>query len=418
MNKKLLPIVLLLVIIAFSIHAQSSRETNLMVFNAAEDSYVSHFTEDNKWWKYIYDIPISFFDNGFIVIRKTKTDDVQHEYSVIKKDKYGVFICGIENRWREASLSGDKEYIFCPGLERRKELFGASESFLVEHSSRSVYCRSFSYDKYDDCISERSLSRQYLYVEYDSIGRASSFSFDGFTKDDIITSNRSIRPANPWKASYGNDGKVTELNKQDVVIQFNWSGDTLRYQRMLTRSVSPHYDLYALIVSNPDDAGRWTQEIIYDYDVIENAYLPMYSIERQFVAEEDYRLYLRAGFDEERVREMKSYEPEDDIYEVKFVEEKPCFQGGDSNAFSKWVNSRLVYPEIAKENGVQGKVTLQFTINTDGSVSDVKVLRGVDPSLDKEAVRVVSSSPKWTPGKQRDKPVAVTYTFPVIFQLK
>ena len=92
--------------------------------------------------------------------------------------------------------------------------------------------------------------------------------------------------------------------------------------------------------------------------------------------------------------------------------------GGDANTFSKWVNERLVYPEIAKENGVQGRVTLQFTINTDGSVSDVKVLSGVDPSLDKEAVRVVSMSPKWTPGKQRGQAVSVTLTFPVIFQLR
>ena len=109
---------------------------------------------------------------------------------------------------------------------------------------------------------------------------------------------------------------------------------------------------------------------------------------------------------------------EEEAIPFALVEEKPGFQGGDPNAFSKWVNSRLVYPEIAKENGVQGKVTLQFTVNTDGSVSNVKVLRGVDPSLDKEAVRIVSSSPKWTPGKQRDKPVKVTYTFPVIFQLR
>ena len=73
---------------------------------------------------------------------------------------------------------------------------------------------------------------------------------------------------------------------------------------------------------------------------------------------------------------------EEEAIPFALVEEKPGFQGGDPNAFSKWVNSRLVYPEIAKENGVQGKVTLQFTVNTDGSVSNVKVLRGVDPSLD------------------------------------
>ena len=100
------------------------------------------------------------------------------------------------------------------------------------------------------------------------------------------------------------------------------------------------------------------------------------------------------------------------------VEEKPSFMGGDANQFSKWVNQRLVYPETAKENGVQGRVTLEFTVGKDGKVSKVKVLRGVDPSLDQEAVRVVSMSPKWTPGKQRDQAVPVVYTFPVIFKLR
>jgi len=106
--------------------------------------------------------------------------------------------------------------------------------------------------------------------------------------------------------------------------------------------------------------------------------------------------------------------------EIPFVmvEEKPKFMGGDENTFTKWVAERLVYPEIAKENSVQGRVILQFRVNTDGSVSDVTVIRGVDPSLDKEAVRVVSSSPKWTPGRQRNKAVRVVYTFPVIFQLR
>lgn len=109
---------------------------------------------------------------------------------------------------------------------------------------------------------------------------------------------------------------------------------------------------------------------------------------------------------------------EEEAIPFQLVEEKPSFQGGDANHFSKWVNSRLVYPEIAKENGVQGRVTLQFTVEKDGSVTKVRVLRGVDPSLDKEAVRVVSMSPKWEPGKQRDRAVPVAYTFPVIFQLR
>ena len=116
--------------------------------------------------------------------------------------------------------------------------------------------------------------------------------------------------------------------------------------------------------------------------------------------------------------ETQEEEVEEEAIPFALVEEKPSFQGGDANQFSKWVNQRLVYPEVAKENGVQGRVTLQFTVEKDGTVTKVKVLRGVDSSLDKEAVRVVSSSPKWKPGKQRDRAVAVTYTFPVIFQLR
>ena len=106
--------------------------------------------------------------------------------------------------------------------------------------------------------------------------------------------------------------------------------------------------------------------------------------------------------------------------EINFmvVEFKPKFKGGDENDFSKWVGERIQYPEIAKENNVQGRVILSFVVGVDGRITDVTVLRSVDPALDKEAVRVVSSSPVWTPGRQRDKFVKVRYNFPVIFQLK
>ena len=116
--------------------------------------------------------------------------------------------------------------------------------------------------------------------------------------------------------------------------------------------------------------------------------------------------------------EVHEEEDADEVIPMIFVETKPSFNGGDANEFSKWVNSRLVYPETAREMGVQGRVTLQFTIGTDGRISGVSVLKGADPLLDAEAVRVVSSSPKWTPGKQRDRAVKVSYTFPVIFQLR
>ena len=118
------------------------------------------------------------------------------------------------------------------------------------------------------------------------------------------------------------------------------------------------------------------------------------------------------------VNEVAEEVVEEEAIPFQLVETKPKFQGGDPNAFSAWVNKHLEYPEVARENGVSGRVMLQFTVNPDGSVSDVKVLRGVDPALDNEAVRVVKSSPKWEPGRQRDRAVKVSYTFPVIFQLR
>ncbi len=117
-------------------------------------------------------------------------------------------------------------------------------------------------------------------------------------------------------------------------------------------------------------------------------------------------------------KEVIEEEVEEETFFVFNVEEKPTFNGGDANEFSKWVNSQLQYPEIAQEMNIQGKVTLQFTIEKDGSLQDVKVLSTPDESLSKEAVRIVSSSPRWKPGKQRDRAVKVTYTFPVIFQLR
>ena len=101
------------------------------------------------------------------------------------------------------------------------------------------------------------------------------------------------------------------------------------------------------------------------------------------------------------------------------VEDKPTFQGGDAVSFSKWVSSQLVYPAEEKEAGHQGRVMVQFAVNTDGSVSDVKILRSTGyEALDNEALRVISSSPAWNPGKINGEAVRVTYQFPVIFQVR
>lgn len=107
-----------------------------------------------------------------------------------------------------------------------------------------------------------------------------------------------------------------------------------------------------------------------------------------------------------------------EVVPFQFADIKPSFNGGDANKFSKWVNENLNYPENCKKEGICGRVTLTFTVTETGKVTDVKVLRGVHEDLDKEALRVVSSSPDWTPGMKNGKPVPITFTFPVIFQTK
>ena len=99
------------------------------------------------------------------------------------------------------------------------------------------------------------------------------------------------------------------------------------------------------------------------------------------------------------------------------VEEMPSFPGGNG-ALMSYLYSNTKYPVVAQENGVQGRVIISFVVERDGSISDVKVARSVDPSLDREAQRVVKSMPRWTPGKQNGQTVRVKYTVPVVFRLQ
>jgi TonB family protein len=122
----------------------------------------------------------------------------------------------------------------------------------------------------------------------------------------------------------------------------------------------------------------------------------------------------------EQTELLMSQKDEDTICEEVFfiVEEMPKFQGKDIEAFKAWIANNIKYPPAAIQDSITGKVYLQFTVNCKGEVEDVVVVRGVNPGLDAEAVRVLKSSPHWTPGKQRGKKVSVVFTFPVIFVLE
>ena len=111
-------------------------------------------------------------------------------------------------------------------------------------------------------------------------------------------------------------------------------------------------------------------------------------------------------------------EPKPEVEKVfDVVEQMPSFPGGPS-ALMEWLSNNVKYPVVAKENGVQGRVVVSFVVERDGSITDVKVVRGVDPSLDKEASRVVRAMPRWIPGKQNGSAVRVKYNVPVAFRLQ
>ena len=115
------------------------------------------------------------------------------------------------------------------------------------------------------------------------------------------------------------------------------------------------------------------------------------------------------------VEEEEEEESAQQIFTV--VEKQPEFPGGMSELM-KFLAKSIKYPVIAQENGIQGRVVCSFVVNRDGSIVDIQVMRGVDPSLDKEAVRVIGTMPKWKPGEQRGKPVRVRFILPVQFRLQ
>jgi len=127
-------------------------------------------------------------------------------------------------------------------------------------------------------------------------------------------------------------------------------------------------------------------------------------------------------FDDEEVVNIVPIETQTEEIEEEVVflvaDEKPGFQGGDLNTFRNWVQSRLTYPPLAAENNIQGRVTLTFVIERDGTLTNIQVLQSPDDMLSEEAIRILKKSPKWSPARQRDQAVRFRYTLPVEFKLQ
>ena len=145
-------------------------------------------------------------------------------------------------------------------------------------------------------------------------------------------------------------------------------------------------------------------EIVNDDVEVEDIEINVETTQEEVIQE----YYTPVEVEEEEVVEQEVF---------TIVEQMPSFPGGDEKMY-KYLGNNIKYPQVARETGIQGRVFVNFVVEPDGSVSNVKVLRGIGGGCDEEAMRVVKAMPKWTPGKQRGKAVRVSYTLPVVFKLQ
>ena len=198
-----------------------------------------------------------------------------------------------------------------------------------------------------------------------------------------------------------------------ALAAFEWSskGDINLPDFVLKNLTPPEVDIPLYIpekIKTPPPPSVAIEEIIIHEDTKDLAPVDLNPFDE--INEETYKKIIEF---------VNTDEPEvDETIDFTIIEIKPTFMGGGFNRFNEWVFSNLRYPEEAIKNGIQGRVYLEFMIDKNGNVKNVRVLKGIDALLDAEAIRVVSSSPRWNPGYQRDKPVNVMFKFSINFRLR
>jgi protein TonB len=204
----------------------------------------------------------------------------------------------------------------------------------------------------------------------------------------------------PFIKAYHNRGKKVELIKNTLVVLEN-----VKNEDDIPPPPPPPPPPAAM-----EQQVKYTAPVVVD-TVKEEVQLATVSDVKQTVTNEPVPDKIEVAKEEET-----AIQEEEQVF--IFVEEQASFQGGDVNTFRAWVEKNLVYPPVASENGIFGKVIVQFAVNSKGEVVDAKVLRSVDPSLDKETIRVIMMSPKWVPAKQGGRAVKQQFVIPVSFVLQ
>lgn len=366
----------------------------------------------------------TFHRNGLIDEISTDVFDPTSKQNKIDRIKY-IYKYEDDVLYRTIQKNGskiheDKTY-YRNGLPMLRESKAGTEKWNFDNEGRLI-----SYIRNDDILLEKKYMlnsayegkwiEEYHYMDKPYLKSKTNYndanqitSIDYYTLND--PDDRDNPLINPWTYSFTEE------------YYYNRDGSYSTDYVAFDKFGNLEGDRHSAIKYEYDEHNNWTKRITdywhSDYHTEEYRDITYWEDSiHEVVVEEEIIPVINEVVEEDIIPITSVEQLEEEAVPYQLVEVKPSFQGGDANQFSKWVNARLVYPEIAKANGTQGRVTLQFTVEKDGSVNKVKVVRGVDPSLDKEAVRVVSMSPKWIPGKQGERNVPVSYIFPVIFMLK
>ena len=212
-----------------------------------------------------------------------------------------------------------------------------------------------------------------------------------FLEIGLVVALSLILVAFEWTKGEGKDDNsdaVSEIQFEDEMMQITRREEPKPEPKPETPKIAEVLDIVDDDVEIEDD---------FDFDM-------------EATDDSEYDFTSMMGDDDEEI-------DEEEVFYI--VEDMPTFNGGEpATEFRKYIAQNLRYPEIAAENGISGRVIVQFAVNKVGTVVDANVVRSVDPALDKEAIRVVLTSPKWVPGKQRGKAVKVLFTFPINFVLQ
>lgn len=297
------------------------------------------------------------------------------------------------------------------------------EYLVIDQEFAKVFDINYA-DSYEFCLAT-SPTRRFL-IKDDTLAIRLTYKFDPKEKKTIT------------------EDRIFRIDNQNQRVLGEYGGKEVNYQKVSLSSEGIPIELPPFLVqqsnytNNDDDSLLETDERNLDIedannnsernenkDVVDNDNNIQSTINESAINTKNTNNEDESGrlmSNDVKEKEVKADNSEDEnlaedneIYQV--VEKMPEFPDGGMAGLMKWLSNNIQYPAKAREEGTQGRVTMQFVVNRDGSISDAQVLRGVDPNLDKEALRLINSMPKWKPGMQRGKPVRVRYSVLVNFRL-